>query len=48
MMVIQASDNQELISEAYKAAQNIADEKVKAEALLNIINEINYFTQPRQ
>ena len=45
MMMIQASDNQELIPEAYKAAQKIEDEKVKAEALLNIVNEINYFTQ---
>lgn len=47
MMMIQASDNQDLISEAYKAAQEITDEKVKAEALLNIVNEINYFTQQK-
>lgn len=45
MMLIQASDNQDLIAEAYEAAQSITDEKVKAEALLNIVNEINYFTQ---
>ena len=45
MMMIQASDNQELIGEAYEAAQKITDEKAKAEALLNIVNEINYFTQ---
>lgn len=45
MMMIQASDNQNLLSEAYEAAQQISDEKVKAEALLNIVNEINYFTQ---
>ena len=45
MMMIQASDNQELLSEAYQAAQKITDEKAKAEALLNIVNEINYFTQ---
>ena len=45
MMVIQASDNQALIQEAYQAAQNITDERVRAEALLNIVNEINYFTQ---
>ena len=45
MMMIQASDNQALIQEAYQAAQNIADEKARAEALLNIVNEINYFTQ---
>jgi hypothetical protein len=45
MMMIQASDNQDLISEAYEAAQDITDEKAKAEALLNIVNEINYFSQ---
>ena len=45
MMMIQASDNQELIKTAYEAAQAIPDEKVKAQALLDIVNEINYFTQ---
>lgn len=45
MMMIQASDNQDLIKEAYEAAKQIEDEKVKAEALLSIVNEINYFTQ---
>jgi hypothetical protein len=45
MMMIQASDNQGLIPTAYEAAQAITDEKVKAQALLDIVNEINYFTQ---
>jgi hypothetical protein len=45
MMMIQASDNQDLIKEAYTAAQAIEDEKTRAQALLDIINEINYFTQ---
>ena len=45
MMMIQASDNHELIKEAYAAANAITDEKFKAEALLGIVNEINYFTQ---
>lgn len=44
MMIIQSSDNQELVKEAYEAAQKIEDKKAKAEALLNILNEINYFT----
>lgn len=48
MMMIQASDNQELVSEAFKAAQAIPDEKAKAQALLDIVNEINYFTQHHQ
>lgn len=45
MMLIQASDNDALIKEAYEAAQGISDEKARAQALLDIVNEINYFTQ---
>jgi hypothetical protein len=45
MMLIQASDNQELIKTAYEAAQAMPDEKARAQALLDIVNEINYFTQ---
>lgn len=46
MMMIQAADNQALLKNAYDAAQAIPDEKVRAQALLDVINEINYFTQP--
>lgn len=45
MMLIQASDNKDLIPEAYKFAKQISDEKLKAQALLDVVNEINYFTQ---
>ncbi len=45
MMMIQASDDQSLIEDAYNAAQHISDEKARAQALLDIVNEINYFTQ---
>lgn len=45
MMMIQASDDQSLIKTAYETAQKITDEKAKAQALLDIVNEINYFTQ---
>lgn len=45
MMMIQASDDQNLIKSAYEAAQNISDSKLKAQALLDVVNEINYFTQ---
>lgn len=48
MMLIQSSDNQALIKEAYEAAQAIQDDKVRARALLDIVNEINYFTQTAQ
>ncbi|HET7672908.1 MAG TPA: hypothetical protein VFK11_00135 [Candidatus Saccharimonadales bacterium] len=43
MMLIQSSDDQSLLKEAYSAAHNIEDEKTRAEALLTIIDEINYF-----
>jgi hypothetical protein len=45
MMLIQASDNSQLVKDAYEAAQNIPDEKARAQALLDVVNEINYFTQ---
>lgn len=45
MMMIQASDNKDLIKEAFEAAQAITDDKARAQALLDVINEINYFTQ---
>jgi hypothetical protein len=44
MMMIQATDNSALIKEAYEAAKQITDEKARAQALLDIVNEINYFT----
>jgi hypothetical protein len=47
MMLIQASDDQSLIQTAYAAAKEIGDEKVRAQALLDIVNEINYFTQSK-
>ena len=45
MMLIQASDNSKMLKEAYAAASQITDEKTRAQALLDIVNEINYFTQ---
>lgn len=45
MMMIQASDDQTLIPTAYEAANAIESEKLRAQALLDIVNEINYFTQ---
>ena len=45
MMLIQASDNADLVPEAYEAANQITDEKARAQALLDVVNEINYFTQ---
>jgi len=45
MMMIQASDDKSLVPAAFEAAKQIEDDKERAQALLDIINEINYFTQ---
>lgn len=45
MMMIQSTDNQSLLDTAYRAAHDIKNDKERAEALLDIVNEINYFTQ---
>lgn len=44
MMLIQSSDNSKMLKDAYAAASQITDEKVRAQALLDVINEINYFS----
>lgn len=43
MMIIQATDNKDLVNEAYQAADKIEDTKTRAQALLSIVNEIEYF-----
>lgn len=48
MMLVQSTDNASLLKDAYEAAQAISDEKVRAQALLDVVNEINYFTQQTQ
>jgi hypothetical protein len=45
MMMIQASDDKSLIRSAFEAATQITDDKARAQALLDVINEINYFSQ---
>ena len=45
MMMIQANDNQDLLPKAYKIAQQITEDKARAQALLDVVNEINYFNQ---
>lgn len=45
MQLIQANDNHNLLEKALEAAKNIEDDKERAQALLDIINEINYFAQ---
>ncbi len=48
MMMIRASDDQGLIQPAYESAQKITDDKKRAEALLDVVNEINYLTNNNQ
>jgi hypothetical protein len=46
MMILQAKDDESLVKKAYEVAHAIEDEEVKARALYDIVNEVNYFTQP--
>ena len=48
LMMLRASDDAALIKPAFDAAQGISGEKEKAQALLDIINEINYITASKQ
>ena len=45
MMLIQASDDQSLLAKAHETARLISDEKQRAQALLEVVNEVNYFTR---
>lgn len=42
LMMLRASDDASLIQPTYEAAQKITGEKLRAQALLDVINEINY------
>lgn len=44
MMLIQATDDSSLIRRALETANSITDDKERAQALLDIVNEINYFS----
>lgn len=44
MMLIQATDNTSLLSRALETAGSIDNDKERAQALLDVVNEINYFT----
>lgn len=48
LMLIRSTDDSSLIGPAHEAAQNIVDEKRKAEALLDIIKEIDYLSRKDQ
>lgn len=44
LLVIRSSDDQSLIKAAYSAAEGITDEAKKAQALLDVVKEIEYFS----
>ena len=48
LMLIRSTDDSSLIGPAHSAAQSIGDEKRKAEALLEIIKEIDYLSRKDQ
>lgn len=45
LMLLRSTDDPTLVAPAHAAAQNISDEKRKAEALLEIIKEIDYLSR---
>lgn len=48
LLLLRSTDDRTLIAPAYVAAQAIADEARKAQALLDIIKEIDYLSGPKQ
>lgn len=48
LLLLRSTDDKELIAPAHAAAQAITDETKKAQALLDIIKEIDYLTNPQQ
>jgi len=48
LLLIRNSDDKELIAPAHIAARSIADETKRAQALLYIINEIDYLCAPKK
>lgn len=48
LLLIRSTDDKSLIAPAYEAAQAIPDEARKAQALLDIIKEIDYLSNPQK
>jgi hypothetical protein len=44
LLIIRSCDDQELVEKAHTTAQQIVDETRKAQALLDIIKEVDYFS----
>lgn len=48
LLLIRSTDDKALVAPAYAAAQSITDETRRAQALLDIIKEIDYLSNPPQ
>jgi hypothetical protein len=48
LLLIRSTDDKALIAPAYAAAQSITDETRRAQALLDVIKEIDYLSNPPQ
>jgi hypothetical protein len=48
LLLLRSTDDKALIAPAYEAARSIADEARRAQALLDIIKEIDYLSAPKQ
>ena len=48
LLLLRSTDDQELIAPAHDAAKNIADEARRAQALLDIIKEIDFLSQSQK
>lgn len=48
LLIIRSTDDKSLVGQAHAAAKTIEDESKKAEALLDVIKEIDYFSNPQQ
>ena len=46
LLIIRSTDDKTLVQSAYDAAKNIADDAKRAEALLDVVKEIDYFSNP--
>lgn len=47
LLIIRSTDDKTLVSQAHEAAKLIEDDTRRAEALLDVIKEIDYFSQPQ-
>ena len=47
LLIIRSTDDQSLLNQAHEAAKQIPDETRRAQALLDVIKEIDYFSSKR-